>query len=190
MFPFGKDKGIRKPSLFGGFDGFFADFESDMARMFEGAQKGNGQHYVYGYRAYTGEDGKPVVEEFGNVPGFKPHSGLELAPTCGSLGCGTPASGTHAAEGGEVIEPYHDVITEGDKIKVIVEMPGVERDDIKVQSHGRYVSVKAESEHRKYAADIQAPDYVEAKPEKAQYKNGVLEITYAKADKPTEVNVE
>jgi HSP20 family protein len=185
MFPFDKDKPLRKPSLFGGFDGVFADFEADMARMFEEAQSGQGQHYVYGYRAYTGPDGKPVVEEYGNVPGFKGGIGHEMAQLpspCGG-GCAAPA-----AEG-DVIEPYHDVLRDGDKIKVIVEMPGVEKKDIKVQSQGRYVSVKAEGQ-RKYAADIKAPDFVESKPEKANYKNGVLEIVYKKAAKPTDVDVE
>jgi HSP20 family protein len=185
MFPFDKDKRVRKPSMFGGFDSFFADFDEEMARMMQTAGKGGGQSFIYGYRAYTGPEGKPIVEEYSNVPGFKGSLDGEAAAlpaSCGG-GCAAPA-----AEGG-VVEPYHDVISDGDRIKVIVEMPGVEKKDIQVQSQGRYVSVKAEGQ-RKYAAEIMAPDYVESKPEKANYKNGVLEIIYNKADKPTYVDVE
>jgi HSP20 family protein len=191
MFPFGRDKGIRKPSLFGDFDQFFAGFEEFdkyAEALQNAAQDGTGQSYVYGYRAYTGADGRPVVEEFGNVPGLAPTHGEGLVgPACGGSCAIPPAS---AADAGEAIEPYHDVLAEGDTIKVIVEMPGVEKEQIKLQSHGRRISVRAEGEHRKYAADIETPDYVGSKPEKAQYKNGVLEIIYAKADEPTDVNVE
>jgi len=191
MFPFGRDKGIRKPSLFGDLDQFFAGFE-EFDKYAEAVQnathEGKGQSYVYGYRAYTGADGRPVVEEFGNMPGLAPTQGGGLiGPACGT-GCEIPPASATAS--GQAIEPYHDVLDEGDKIKVIVEMPGLEKEQIKLQSHGRHISVRAEGEHRKYAADIEAPDYVSSKPEKAQYKNGVLEIIYAKADEPTDVNVE
>jgi HSP20 family protein len=185
MFPFDKDKRVKKPSMFGGFDSFFAEFDEEMARMMQHAGRGSGQSFVYGYRALTGPDGKPIVEEYSNVPGFKGSLGGEavaIPATCGG-GCATPM-----AEG-DVVEPYHDVISAGDKIKVIVELPGVEKEAIKVQSQGRYVSVKAEGQ-RNYVADIKVPDYVESKPEKASYKNGILEITYRKADKPTDVDVQ
>jgi HSP20 family protein len=185
MFPFDKDKRVRKPSMFGGFDSFFADFDEEMASMMHSAAKGGGQSFIYGYRAYTGQDGKPVVEEYSNVPGFKGTlgGGVAALPSSCSGGCAAPST-----EGG-VLEPYHDVISDGDRIKVIVEMPGVEKKDIRVQSQGRFVSVKAEGQ-RKYAAEVTAPDYVESKPEKAQYKNGVLEIVFKKADKSEDVDVE
>jgi HSP20 family protein len=191
MFPFGKDKGIRKPSLFGDFDSFFAGFEEfdkHTEAMLNAAQEGKGHSYVYGYRAYTGEDGNPVVEEYSNIPGFKPEpgSGGLVGPACGA-GCAIPPA---SAAAGDTIEPYHDVLAEDDHIKVIVEMPGVVKEEIRLQSHGRRISVKADGKTRKYAADIETPDFVESKPKKAQYKNGVLEITYAKAQEPTDVAVE
>jgi HSP20 family protein len=186
MFPFDKDKPLRKPSLFGGFDSFFADMDEEMAKMMQMANQPGSQGYVYGYRAYTGADGKPIIEEYSNVPGFKNSAGLEPAalPAEGGGGLETPSAEF------EVIEPYHDVLIDGDKIKIIVEMPGVEKNDIKVQSQGHFVTVKAQGEDRKYAADIKTPDYVESKPQKANYKNGVLEITYKKADKTTDIDVE
>jgi HSP20 family protein len=192
MFPFGKDKEIRKPSLFGDFDSFFAgfdEFDRYANEVMKEASAGKGNAYVYGYRAYTGADDKPVVEEYSNMPGFKAALG----------GGGFAGQSRNATDmlppavhesGNKAIEPYYDVLDEGTNVKVIVEMPGVEREQIKLKSTGRTINVDAQSEHRTYSAKIQTPDFVQAKPQKAQYKNGVLEITYAKADKATDVKVE
>jgi HSP20 family protein len=192
MFPFGKDKGIRKPTMLGGFDELFADFDAYAEQMLNAAQTEGGRSFVYGYRSYTGADGKPIVEEFSNSPGFNSRLGGRHAalPTAQQSHPGCSCAAPEAETGAQAIEPYHDVLSEGGEIKVIVEMPGVDREQITVQSHGRYVTVKAESEHKKYETDIRVPDAVESKPQKAQYKNGVLEITYRKSDEPTDVEVE
>jgi HSP20 family protein len=190
MFPFDRSKPVRKPSMFGGFaafDDMFADFEAQTEKLMEEAQKAGGQSFVYAYRSYPGADGKPVVEEYSNIPGLRGSDGGQLtsASSCAS-GCSPSCAPSLEGTG----EPYYDVLDGGDKIKVVVEMPGVEKEKIKVQSHGRHVTVAAESQYHKFAADIPVPDYVGAKPRKAQYNNGVLEITYAKEDEPTDVLVE
>jgi HSP20 family protein len=189
MFPLDKSKKVRKPSFsgFGAFDDMFADFEAQTARLMEEAGKTQGHSFVYGYRSYPGADGNPVVEEYSNIPGFSGAGGGQLTPAAPSCGAGcAPAEPSPEA----TVEPYYDVLDDGDKIKVVVEMPGTEKDKIKVQSHGRHVTVKAESQYHNYAADIPVPDYVGAKPKKAQYNNGVLEITYAKEGEPADVAVE
>jgi HSP20 family protein len=191
MFPFDKSKPIRKPSMSGFGDSFFAEFEDEMNRMMAQAENASGQSFVYGYSAYTGEDGKTHVNEYSNVPGFRGMRGGQIAgaqPAYAIGGRGTSAATPAPAEG--AVEPYYDVLDEGETIKVIVEMPGVEKKDIKVQAHGRHVDVNAECQHHRYAAEIAVPDYVEAKPRKAQYINGILEITYGKDEKPSDVAVE
>ena len=182
MFPFGeKDKGIRRPSLFGDFDTFFAgfdEFDKYAEQVFKAAQEGNAQSFVYGYRAYTGADGKPVVEEYSNQPGFIGQGGGVLQEP-GREGLALPAAETAAAD--DTIEPYSDVVLDGDKIKAIAELPGVEESRIKVDTKGRTISVEADCGDRKYFAKIRAPAYLKAKPDKTTYKNGVLELTYSKA---------
>jgi hypothetical protein len=37
MFPFDREKRVRKPSMFGEFDSFFSDFEEQMGRMMQNA---------------------------------------------------------------------------------------------------------------------------------------------------------
>jgi HSP20 family molecular chaperone IbpA len=190
MFPFGeKDKGIRRPSLFGDFDTFFAgfdEFDKYAEQLFKAAQDGKAQSYVYGYRAYTGEDGKPVVEEFSNQPGFAGQGGGALQEPGGGKYCepggerlALPASSGLTAD--DAIEPYSDVILDGDKIKAVVELPGVEESRIRVDTKGRTVKVEADCGDRRYSTKIRAPAYLKEKPDKTTYKNGVLELTYSKA---------
>jgi HSP20 family molecular chaperone IbpA len=62
----------------------------------------------------------------------------------------------------------------------------VEKTDIKLQTRGRFILLGAQNMDRKYATEIHVPDYVESKPKKAEYKNGVLELTYLKDESPTD----
>ncbi|MFH0862535.1 MAG: hypothetical protein V1875_05835 [Candidatus Altiarchaeota archaeon] len=188
MFPYEKrDKQIRRPSLFGDFDQFFAgfeDFDKYTEQLFKAAQEGKAQSYVYGYRAYTGEDGKPVIEEFSNMPEYAGRLGggeaderlalpqprqEKTAPSACAVPC--------ADCSGDSDEPYYDVVLDGDRIKAIVELPGVDEKDIKVAAKGRNISVEAGG----YSAKIKAPAHLKEKPDKTTYKNGVLELTYSKA---------
>jgi HSP20 family protein len=74
--------------------------------------------YYYGYTMTVGPDGKPVVKEYGNV---KP----ELAPTSNSR------------------EPMVDtIVDEKEKlVKLVAEMPGVEKSDVKILVQGKSVDI-------------------------------------------------
>jgi len=110
---------------------------------------------VYGYTVTVGPDGRPVVREFGN---FKP----------------TP---TGMVKPSEEREPLVDVIP-GDKVvQVVAEMPGVEKEDIKLEATEDELIISAESEKRKYRKVVKLPCKVDPKEAKATYKNGVLEVT-------------
>jgi HSP20 family protein len=186
MFPF--DKKPRKPKGFGGFtefDGFFADFEAEMNQLMQQAGRFPERSFVYGYSAYTGEDGKPVVNEYTNIPGYK---GLNAGGQCVDGSCSTPQLTSSGQNDGD--EPYYDVLDEGDRIKIIVDMPGVEKKDIKLRTHGRCITINAAGEGITYGCDIHIPDYVGQKPQKTSYKNGILEITYKKEDESTELKID
>ncbi|MBT9165022.1 MAG: hypothetical protein DDT22_01057 [candidate division WS2 bacterium] len=73
------------------------------------------------------------------------------------------------------IEPLPDVFEEDSQIKVIVEMPGVEK-EIKVLLEDRTLKVSAEGIKKFYEAEIELPKKV--KPEfSKEYHNGILTIT-------------
>ncbi|MBD3388536.1 MAG: Hsp20 family protein [Candidatus Altiarchaeales archaeon] len=170
MFPFDR-KEPRKPRLFGEFDRHFEGFDEYMSQMIQRAGRNPGQSYVWGFTSYTGPDGKTHTREYGNLP--------RNETQCNGPAC-NPQIPQDISPSEEPETPYHDTLDEGDKVKVIVDLPGLEKEDIELTSNGTNIHLKAENPERRYRADIRTPSEVGSEPEKAQYRNGVLEITYAK----------
>ncbi|MEM3018242.1 MAG: archaeal heat shock protein Hsp20 [Candidatus Bathyarchaeia archaeon] len=117
---------------------------------------------VYGYSMTMGPDGKPVIREFGNV---KPS--LER----GRFGPTKPGLTIK-----EEREPLVDVITEGDQVRVVAELPGVEKSDINLQHTENELIISVDTPQRKYHKTLELPDPVDPESAKAFYKNGVLEV--------------
>jgi HSP20 family protein len=122
---------------------------------------------VYGYSMTVGSDGKPVVREFGNVR--RGHI----------FGLNADAKPSRP-EIGEERDPMIDVlITEGN-VKVTVEMPGVEKDKIKIDAYDNTVEVRSLESTRKYHKIIDLPTEADVKTARSKYNNGILEITFDK----------
>ena len=119
--------------------------------------------FVYGYSFSVGSDGKPVIREFGNV---KPQMGA------GPFGAARPKLSVK-----EEREPLVDTIVHDDLVKVVAELPGVEKSDINLNCDGRNLTLKVETEKRRYYKDLELPVEVDPDTSKASYHNGVLELT-------------
>ncbi|HEV2192845.1 MAG TPA: archaeal heat shock protein Hsp20 [Nitrosopumilaceae archaeon] len=111
--------------------------------------------YYYGYTMTIGSDGKPVVKEYGNV---KP----ALLPTS------------------DIREPFVDVLVDDKEkvLKLVAEMPGVEKKDIKIVVEGRTVNLDAEHGEKKYSAKVPIRQKVDEDSVKATYANGILEVRF------------
>lgn len=68
-----------------------------------------------------------------------------------------------------------DIFDEGDKIVVVMELPDVKKEDIKVEASGNIVEVSAKDYHEKIAL----PSEVSGKPV-IKFKNGILELRLVK----------
>ncbi|HET6517364.1 MAG TPA: archaeal heat shock protein Hsp20 [Nitrosopumilaceae archaeon] len=111
--------------------------------------------FYYGYTMTVGPDGKPVVKEYGNVkPGLLPTS--------------------------DTREPLVDtIVDEKEKVvKLVAEMPGVEKQDVKIVVDGKLVNIDAEHGEKKYHAKVPIKYKVDENSVKASYKNGILEILF------------
>ena len=117
--------------------------------------------FVYGYSMTVDPDGKPHVREFGNI---KPGARL-----------GRPRFDIK-----EKREPLADVMAINGEVKVIVELPGVDKKDIKLHGTEESLTISVDTPHRKYYKELSLPSKVETKSAKSTYKNGVLEITIKK----------
>lgn len=117
--------------------------------------KSSGPFY-YGYTMTIGPDGKPVVKEYGNVkPG--------LLPTSDSR------------------EPIVDtLVDEKEKVlKLVAEMPGVEKKDVKVVVEDKTVQIDAEHGKKKYHTKVPIKFRVGKDSAKASYTNGILELKFS-----------
>jgi HSP20 family protein len=122
---------------------------------------------VYGYSMTIGPDGKPKVREFGNMrPSYR-------------LG-GMSASAKPVIS--DEREPLADVTTTDTEIKVIIEMPGVGKENIKINAYDHSVEVKSEDPQRKYHRVIDIPPEADTGTARSTYKNGVLEISFKKKE--------
>jgi len=124
--------------------------------------------FYYGYSMTVGQDGKPVIKEYGNVkPGLLPSS--------------------------ESREPLIDaIVDEKEKVlKLVAEMPGVEKKDISVVVEGKTVHIDAEHGEKKYHGNAPIRREVDEDSVKATYTNGILELVFKlKEQKPKGKTVE
>jgi len=111
---------------------------------------------VYGFSLRT-LAGKPVIETFGNIRETAKGPVVE-----------------------EVREPMVDIFDEEDHILVVVELPGVSEDKIKIELARDILNLTATDKNRKYAKEILLPSKIKPNSLKTSYKNGILEITLEK----------
>ena len=115
--------------------------------------------FVYGYSMKIGPDGRPKIHEFGNIR--KSLKGPEVR---------------------EEREPLVDVVETDSEIRVVVELPGVEKTDIKLHGTEDSLEISVDTPHYKYYKEVTLPAKVKVKEAKSNYKNGVLEVILPKAE--------
>jgi HSP20 family protein len=117
---------------------------------------------VYGYSMTIGPDGTPVIREFGHVRPAKSRARL-IGP-----------------KSEEQIEPLIEVTSGEKSIQVVAEIPGVDKNDIKLNATEDTLVISVDAEKRKYYKEIELPEKANSKSAKTSYRNGVLEVTFDK----------
>jgi HSP20 family protein len=174
---FKKRRAQSKDPFFGDIDKMFHDMEKMMEEEFKNLQNKVPKEYikerklpdgstvkelgpfVYGYSMKIGPDGKPDIQEFGNMK--KSLKGPEVK---------------------EEREPLVDVVDNTDEIRVVVELPGVEKTDIKLHGTDDSLTVSVDTPQYKYYKDIELHTKVRIKEARSTYKNGVLEVVIPKVE--------
>lgn len=138
----------------------FRDIDGMLSSMWKAASSIEGDlnspnTIYYGYQLNVGPDGKPHVKEFGNV-----------RPTRR----GTFELGSR--------QPFVETLVDDKEnvLKVVAEMPGVQREDIEIEVRENSLSIKAQNKDRNYDTEVPLETPVDANETKASYNNGVLEV--------------
>ena len=109
----------------------------------------------YGCTMTIGPDGKPSVQEYGNV---KPDR--------------SPISDAREAIVDTIVDEKEKVV------KLIAEMPGVEKTDVKILVDKNIVGITAERGEKKYHCKVPLQHKVDENSAKATYKNGILQLVF------------
>lgn len=119
--------------------------------------------YFYGRIVTMGPEGKPVVKEFGNLN--QPTQPLDqIEQTI------------------ETSESLIDAFVEEKTIKIIAELPGVEKEDINIKATETKVTLKAENGIRQYSAEKELDVKIIPESASARYNNGVLEVIFKRKE--------
>jgi HSP20 family protein len=110
-----------------------------------------------------GPDGKPEIRQFGNIK--KSLKGPQVK---------------------DEREPLVDIIETDHEIRVVAELPGVEKTDIKLHGTEDSITIDVNTPQTKYYKEVDLPTKVKVKEAKSSYKNGVLEVVFPKAEAPKE----
>ena len=75
------------------------------------------------------------------------------------------------------------IVDEKEKVvKLIAEMPGVEKSDVKIVVENKIVDLSAEHDEKKYHVKVPVQHKVDENSAKASYKNGILQIVFKLAE--------
>jgi HSP20 family protein len=131
---------------------------------------------VYGYSMTIGPDGKPKIQQFGNVKSFSGRGSFEQPSLSAER------------------EPLIDISSTDKEVKIVAEMPGISKEKIKIDVYDKYVEIKSEDPNRKYHKQIEVPEDIDITSARSNYNNGVLEITFQKKEqqkpKGRQINIE
>lgn len=182
----------KKSSFFGEFERMIQEMEKEMADMIremesnmpenmtreirssDGSTRREYGPFVYGYSVRIGPDGKPVIREFGNM---KPSLESNVSSPLNIQ---------------DRREPLVDVIDDNNSVKVLAELPGVEKKDIKIYATSRELTIAVDNVDRRYYKELKFKDEIDKLTSKSSYKNGVLEISFKKKheDEGTPISIE
>jgi len=146
--------------VFEEFDKLDEMFDEMMRQAFEPFSKESRGYkpYVYGFSMSIGPDGKPVIREFGNLQ--RDRFGPKIR---------------------EDREPLVDILEEDEDVVAVAELPGVEKEDIKLHATEDHLTISVDTSNRKYYKELVLPVNVNPSSARAVYKNGVLEVRLKKS---------
>ena len=173
------DRDRRRRSFFD--EIFGIDPLQDMEEMFErlsramGMSMDNfGQHpFVYGFSVTQRPGEEPEIREFGNIPMFEQTETGEKRYL-------------------DIRKPLIDVLETEETVHVIAEIPGIEKENIRLNATDLILDIETLDGNPKYSERVELPVKVDPQSARATYKNGVLEVTFNKMESSsrTSINIE
>ncbi|MFB6140258.1 MAG: Hsp20/alpha crystallin family protein [Halosimplex sp.] len=82
-----------------------------------------------------------------------------------------------------------DVYEEDDRLRVVADIPGVDKSDIDLRCDGEVLTLDAAGDAREYHERVRLPASVDERSASASYNNGILEVTFERADDSANIDL-
>jgi len=141
-------------------DAYFDNFEKEIEDAVKNSifsSERTGKPFIAGFSFNLGPEGKPSLQTFGTNP--------------------ITGDGFRSPINEQVVDEKSGVL------RLLLEMPGVEKEDIQVDATEDRAVITAETSNKKYRAELGLRAPVRPDSGKAEYKNGMLEISFSLKDK-------
>ena len=136
-------------------------FKEMLEDMFKNGIDPNKQ-FVQGFKVNIDPNGKPNIQKFGNLPTITPKGEAKVS---------------------DQQEPLTDIIECDNTIAITIEIPGVNKDDIKLNIGIDTLEISVDTPQKRYHKIVDLPATVKEKTTNATYNNGILDIVIEKKNK-------
>ena len=119
--------------------------------------------FIYGFSVTYRSGESPEIREFGNIPTFEQME-------------------TGDRRYLDTRKPLIDILETEDKVHVIAEIPGIEKENILLNATDLILDIETIDGNPKYSERVEMPVKVDPQSAKATYKNGVLEVTFKRLE--------
>ncbi|CAI48096.1 Hsp20-type molecular chaperone [Natronomonas pharaonis DSM 2160] len=97
--------------------------------------------------------------------------------------------GIDAGDAGFGGDAHVSVYEDDDEIRVVADLPGVDKDDLTIQCDGRRVTIAATTDHSDYKERIELPARVDEHSASATFNNGVLEVEFERTGSSADIDL-
>ena len=94
-----------------------------------------------------------------------------------------------AADAGFGDDAHVSVYETDEEIRVVADLPGVDREGLRIKCDGRHVTISASTSASEYEERIELPGRVDEHSASASFNNGILEITLDRVDSSANIDL-
>ncbi|ELZ94795.1 hsp20 type chaperone [Haloferax mucosum ATCC BAA-1512] len=93
-------------------------------------------------------------------------------------------------DAGFASETHIHVYDEGASLRLVADLPGVDKDAIDLKCDGETLTISAAGDRREYDERVRLPARVDEHSASATFNNGVLQVTFDRAEDSAAIDVE
>jgi len=97
---------------------------------------------------------------------------------------------SNTVDNGFGMDTHVDIHETDEEVRVVADLPGVEKDNIELECDGKTLTISAESKHRQYDERVSLPTRVNEHTASATYNNGILEVVFDRAEQSSDISLE